>query len=202
MQYIYNKIKEIKKLIYVWNARILTPYGKITIVKRLLISKITHILLSLPSPNLRTFEELENLFKKFIWNQKTPKFRKEIMENLKDLGGLKMTNIRIFDAALKISWLKRIVSQTGGWAEFPHQFHIQNIIAYGDQYPSMILNSIKNKFWSDMVKSAERLMNNFTIRNVTHVHLMPLWYNSDLNFEFRRSWKNKGYLFIFSQYKN
>ena len=128
-----NKVKEIKKLINVWNARILTPYGKITIVKSLLISKITHILLSLPSRNQRTFDELENLFKKFVWNQKSPKFRKEIMENLKDLGGLKMTNLKIFDAALKISWIKRIATQTEGWAEFPNHFEIQNVIIYGDQ---------------------------------------------------------------------
>ena len=47
-----------------------------------------------------------------------------------------------------------------------------------------------------MVKSLIRLISNFTIRNVTHVHLMPLWYNSELNFDFRRTWKNRGYLFV------
>ena len=123
---INNKIKEIRKLTYIWNARNLTPYDKITIIKSLLISKITHILLSLPSLNQKTFEELENIFKKVVWNQKNPKFRKEIMENLKDLGGLKMT--------LKVSWLKRIIIQTQGWAEFPNHFKINNIILYGNLY--------------------------------------------------------------------
>ena len=32
-----NKIIEIQKLIYLWNARNLTPYGKIIIIKSLLI---------------------------------------------------------------------------------------------------------------------------------------------------------------------
>ena len=36
---INNKIKEIKKLAYIWSSRNLTPYGKITIIKSLLISK-------------------------------------------------------------------------------------------------------------------------------------------------------------------
>ena len=61
---IENKIIEIQKLTYLWNARNLTPYGKIIITKSLLISKITHVLLSLPSPNQTTIIKLENMFKK------------------------------------------------------------------------------------------------------------------------------------------
>ena len=48
---ILKKMCEIKKLIRVWQSRNLTPYGKVTIIKSCLLSKITHMLLSLPSPN-------------------------------------------------------------------------------------------------------------------------------------------------------
>ena len=48
---IFKKLCEIKKLIRVWQSRNLTPYGKVTIIKSLLLSKITHMLLSLSSPN-------------------------------------------------------------------------------------------------------------------------------------------------------
>ena len=48
---IYRKMGEVKKLICIWHARNLAPYGKITIIKYLLISKFTHMLLSLPSPS-------------------------------------------------------------------------------------------------------------------------------------------------------
>ena len=94
------------------------------------------------------------------------------MENLKDLGGLKMT--------LKVSWLKRIIIQTQGWAEFPNHFKINNIILYGNLYPTRIVESIYNRFWKDMVNSVIRLTNTLKIRNITHLHLMPLWYNSEL----------------------
>ena len=103
---IIMKIEEIQKLIQIWNARYLTPFGKITIVKSLFLSKITHVLLSLPTPSEGMFTLLENLFKNFIWGNKCPKFRKEIIETLPGLGGLKMTNLRNFDAALKLSWAK------------------------------------------------------------------------------------------------
>ena len=49
------KLIEIQKLIRIWQLRNLTLIGKITIIKSLLISKLIHILLSLPSPK-------ENLF--------------------------------------------------------------------------------------------------------------------------------------------
>ena len=75
-QNIDGKIKEIQKLIFIWNGRYLTPYGKIIIIKSLLISKITHVLLSLPSPSPFTINKLEKIFQEFIWGQKNPTFRK------------------------------------------------------------------------------------------------------------------------------
>ena len=47
---IEKKIIDIKKLIRLWQARKLSPYGKVTVFKSLFLSKITHLLLSLPSP--------------------------------------------------------------------------------------------------------------------------------------------------------
>ena len=55
-----------------WNARFLTPYGKITIVKSLQISRITHVLFSLPSPTNEMIDELDNLFKIFFFGAISP----------------------------------------------------------------------------------------------------------------------------------
>ena len=59
---IFKKIGEIKKLIRVWQTYNLTPYGKVTIIKSLLLSKVTHMLLPLPSPNFLSIKELNNTF--------------------------------------------------------------------------------------------------------------------------------------------
>ena len=73
--------------------RTLTPYGKVVIITSLLISKITHILLS-PST---TLSQLEELFYDFLWNDKPPKFRNEIVEANTNDGGLKLHNLKKFD---------------------------------------------------------------------------------------------------------
>ena len=77
---IQRKMGEIQKLIRIWSTRNLTPYGKVTIIKSLLISKITHMLLSLPSPSVLCIKELNETFSKYLWCGKPPKWRKEISE--------------------------------------------------------------------------------------------------------------------------
>ena len=59
---IQRKLGEIQQVIRIWSTRNLTPYGKVTIIKSLLISKITHMLLSLPSLSLSCFNDLNNAF--------------------------------------------------------------------------------------------------------------------------------------------
>ena len=81
------KMNEICKLIKIWTPRLLTPLGNITIIKSLLTSKLTHILLSLPSPKSEKMLEIEQIFQNFLWVSKPPKFRQKIMNNPVELGG-------------------------------------------------------------------------------------------------------------------
>ena len=57
------------------------------------------------------------------------------METQAGLGGMKMTNLRVFDTSLKLSWFKRLMNQTKGWAEFPTQYRIMDTLKYGDLFP-------------------------------------------------------------------
>ena len=103
---IQRKLGEIQQLIRIWSTCNFTPYGKVTIIKSLLISKITHMLLSLPSPSSSCINDLNNTFSKFLWSGKPPKWRKEILEGEIFHCGLKLHNLTLFDKSLKLSWLK------------------------------------------------------------------------------------------------
>ena len=50
------KTKEMKKLFLNWSKRILTPTGKITVKKRLALSKINNLILSLPELSEKNHE--------------------------------------------------------------------------------------------------------------------------------------------------
>ena len=107
-----------------------------------------------------------------------------------------MTNLKIFDASLKISWFKRLTNQSLGWAKFPIQYGMNDILKYGDNFPKKILCTIKNKFWYDMVQSIIKLNKAMKYKNSLQLQNMPLWRNSVMNIEYRRKWENKGILII------
>ena len=46
-----NAIHQIECTFNHWNKRYLTPIGKITVIKTFAISKITHLLATLPNPS-------------------------------------------------------------------------------------------------------------------------------------------------------
>ena len=48
-QNFYNKIEAIDKLLNSWYYRYLTPYGKITVIKSLALSKLSHLVPIIPS---------------------------------------------------------------------------------------------------------------------------------------------------------
>ena len=128
------KIIEIDNLTKIWQNRNLTSIGKITIIKSLFISKIIHILLSLPSPKDSLFDKIESIFQNFLWKGKPPKFRNKMLEKQVSEGGLQYPNIRHIDATMKISCFKRIYASEIGWASFPYIHNMDKIYFYGDIY--------------------------------------------------------------------
>ena len=124
-----KKLTEIDKLMDLWLPRNLTPYGKITLLKSLVLSEITHILLSLSSQKPSNIIFFLNV-QKFSWGDKPPEFKQCLSESDKELGDLELTNILLYDKALKISWLRRICNQTEGWASFPLYYNIAKAILW------------------------------------------------------------------------
>ena len=56
------KIIKIKNILKQWKKRNLTPIGKITVLKTLVLSKLNHIFISLPTPSEQKLKEIEKYF--------------------------------------------------------------------------------------------------------------------------------------------
>ena len=93
-----------KKVLNAWSRRSLSPFGRITVIKSLVISKITHLLINLPDPEESFLKELTKLLYNFLWNGKNDNIRSGVRQAY-EVGGLKMAHIKSFLAALKIIWL-------------------------------------------------------------------------------------------------
>ena len=62
----YNdKIIQMKTSLKLWRRRFLTPLGKITVIKSLILPKITHLLMALPDPEQNILNNINGCFLTF-----------------------------------------------------------------------------------------------------------------------------------------
>ena len=103
-----------------------------------------------------------------------------------------MTNLKVFNNSLKISWIKRLKNPTDGWEQFPRFFDIHKIIQFGDRFPLQIIGKINNKFWEDVAQACATFQTKIMTEN-NKVYNIPLWFNSEINIRFNKVWFQKGY---------
>lgn len=84
-----------------WKTRNLTFYGKIMIIKSLILPKLTCLLQSLYLPKAIA-DTANRLFIKFLWNDKNEKIKRNILIGKRLKGGLEMIE------SLKLKWVKSL----------------------------------------------------------------------------------------------
>ena len=67
-------ISNLQKVFKKWRMRNLTLQGKIIVFKTLALSKTVHLCLTSVVPK-QTIEEIETIWKNFLWNRSTPKIK-------------------------------------------------------------------------------------------------------------------------------
>ena len=193
-----NKFEEIKNTIRSWSKRLISPLGKITIVKSLLLSKLTHLFISLPKPGENEIKELEKMFYKFIWNNKNDRVaRKQIIQSYKN-GGLKMIHTMSFIKTMKLSWIKRILTSENSWMKIFNCIineDYKHIFMFGDKYLQKLIHRTHNPFWKEVLKNLFEFRSKLQINDKDLIY-QPLWYNSNIRIGnesiFYKSWFNKG----------
>ena len=87
-----SKIQQVEKRMKQWEKRSLSPIGKITVIKTLLLPIFNNLLLSLPNPNNAVLNSINEIFYNFLWNKKA-KIKKSVVVKQYCEGGLQMINI-------------------------------------------------------------------------------------------------------------
>ena len=164
---ITKKMNSMKQEMQLWSKRYLTPFGKIIVIKSLVVSKIVHILQSLPSPSENIFKELEKMFYGFLWNNGPDKIKRLVSTQSKFYGGIDMLNIRLFDKSLKISWIGKLFRRNSKWGSVIKQMcpHIANMRENGPEYIDCLMKTKHNKFWTDTLASYKFFTQKYTITN-------------------------------------
>ena len=143
-----DKIANIKTKINYWNRRSLNPIGRITVIKSLLLSSLNHLFISLPNPNEKLLKDLNELFFNYIWTG-ISRIKKTGLCQEYCNGGLKMVNINSFIAALKTTWLRKIITDNNSPWSIILQFmtDTRNFFNLGTNFlTEKILPKIKTSF--------------------------------------------------------
>ena len=158
-----DKVDAVEKMLNNWSYRYLTPFGKVTVVKSLGLSKLSHIALVIPNPSKDMIKRIETIFYQFIWNKKSEKVRREDCKLPAKNGGLGMPDISNFWLAFKFSWFRRLLTTEAFWPQLlleniskyvNYQISACELLELGASKLLEISKCVKNPFWKQVLGTA------------------------------------------------
>ena len=144
-----DRLTDTEKAIAQWNKRNLTVLGKVTVVK----SKITHLLISIPSPDTYFIKKLGHILFNYVRGGKTDRISRNKIKDYKD-GGCRMVHLDSFIKSLKLTWMRRIFSSESSWKYlFFAMFKTDQtkLETFGNFYSRIISKRFKNDFWNEVL---------------------------------------------------
>ena len=195
-----DKIQVIENKIKIWKRRYLSPLGKITVIKSLLIPTLTHLFISLPNPNATTIAQLNKIFFDFLWDGPAKIKKTVIVKNYIE-GILKMINLNAFLDSLKLTWLRRLLRDNGTWKLLiQNKFDLNKLITYDENYCEITVTTISNKFWKDVLYSYIKKLKIHVPKGEFDFVSCPLLYNHNIKIGGKpinfHSWHEKGLFYI------
>ena len=111
-------MEKMKSTLKTWSNRQISMAGKIAIVKSLVTSKLTYVLSTLKSPEPTMVTELNKIIYHFIYNSQTDKIKRSVLIAPYEEGGYKMIDIDSQNEAIKMGWMKRLITTDGTWKKY------------------------------------------------------------------------------------
>ena len=104
----YDKLRGIKSQMRLWSWRGLSLFGKVTIIKSLLLPKVLYVSSIFPSP-LGFIKAFQTIIYNFLWKGPDKIARTAVINDF-EFGGLKVTDLTTSIMSLRISWIGRFLS--------------------------------------------------------------------------------------------
>ena len=95
------KIVQCKNLIYIWNKRLLTIYGKIVVIKSILLPKFKYLIQSCVVTKHVT-KQISLMLLKFLWGRNNEKIKRSVLINNTEEVGINMIDFIHFVLCLKL----------------------------------------------------------------------------------------------------
>ena len=106
-----SRLKLFDNILCMWHCRGLSIKGKVTILKSLALPILVYPISVLPVPD-ELVKLVDSMIVDFIWGQKRPKIKKDVIIQNIDDGGIKVPSFCHIVEANKLSWIRRIISES------------------------------------------------------------------------------------------
>ena len=179
----YNPtLQKIKLDIKKWSSRYLSPFGRIAVIKTSILSKCIHLFSSLPRSD--SFQnQLNKILFKFVWDGKPDKIKRATICHDYLEGGLKMLNLKKFEQALKVSWIKKfLTSPDSQWYSLFKRSYVNpdKILMFGDEFSTQSIKTMTNPFWHNVLTIWRDVICQIPIRSNKDILQTCIWYNSKI----------------------
>ena len=108
---IHPRLKKIRNVMNMWKERDLSIKGRITLIKSLMASQLTYIATVVKIPP-DTMKSIDREIKSFMWRGRPPKVKWSVMCQPIERGGLGAVNIDSYIKSIRLSWLRRMLTDT------------------------------------------------------------------------------------------
>ena len=195
-----SKIKHLENMARIWGKRSLSPIGKITVIKIFMISAFNHLFSSLPNPNKRVIDHINNILYTFLWNNKPNKIKSSIITKQVREGGLQMVNLNAFIEAQKATWVRRLLTTNSKWQTLLYlEIDLEKLCSCHIKYAESFLSKTYNKCWKDVLQAFININKNINLKD-DMVLQTPLFYNINIKIGgshiFYKTWFDKGIRFL------
>ena len=147
------KIAEIQKLFNLYKRFHLSIVGKITVIKTMAIPKLVYLFTVLPTPERNIMDRIEGIISDFLWEGKARVARSFLEKDINE-GGLKLTNVNLFNCALKLTWVKRILVKNGDWQTIfqvnLNTLNKKSCFELDIESLKLLQGKLSNAFWKDV----------------------------------------------------
>ena len=142
-------IKKVSQVINLWKKRILTPIGKITVLKTIILSKFIHLFQSLPPPSDHLVKQITKIMCVLIWDGKPDTISRTTLVQDKENVGMEMLDLVSFINGLQINWGRRLLRNHNPMWKKANTNSIpstEKLLCFGAQWPMKIPGQTEKSF--------------------------------------------------------
>ena len=187
-----EKVCQMKSERAQWMNRNISLPGKVTIIKSLLVSKISYLFLTIPNPNEEVLKELNKTFYSFLWHGKGEKIKRNTLIKDPVNGGIGMLDVISYMKSLKITWIRRYITSCSVWKSTVDEIMGKNVKIWSMGHVALRkkIVHIKNQFWRDVFSALADFKEDFEF-DVCQTSASPIFFSGSTKLKnaWIREWK-------------